>query len=147
MIWYLTGTKRMPERLCFEMEYGRRHVWPVHIILTQDYKTLVSVYNRITKDYFLGRQVAVDVQQKICILKREKVNVDDLPTRMIVPNPSNKKIHFKPFYMMKFRDAQGQRRFFRMTNNLKTTSTKNLRTLQTYLDASVEDEHRLKLPL
>ena len=114
------GTKRLPERLSFEMEDGRRHVWLVQTILTQDYKTLVSVYNKISKDHVLGRQVAADVQQKICSLRREKANVDDLPTRMIVPNPTNKKIHFEPFYMMEFRDAQGQRRFFRMEDNLKT---------------------------
>ena len=36
-------TKRLSERLSFEMEDGRRHVWPVQLILTQDYKTLVSV--------------------------------------------------------------------------------------------------------
>ena len=123
------GTKRLPERLSFEMEDGRRHVWPVQIILTQGYKTLVSVYNRITKDHVLGRRVAKDVQQKILILRREKANVDELPTRMIVPNPTNKNIHFEPSYMMEFRDAQGQRRFFRMEYNFKTSSHEDLRTL------------------
>ena len=123
------GTKRLPERLSFEMRNGRRHVWPVQTILNQDYKTLVSVYNRISKDHVLERHVATDVQQKICSLRKEKANADDLPTRMIVPNPTNKKIHFEPFYMMEFRDAQGQRRFFRMEDNLKTTSNEDLRTL------------------
>ena len=50
-------------------------------------------------------------QQKISSLRKEKASVDDLSTRMIVPNPTNKKIHFEPFYMMEFRDAQSQSRF------------------------------------
>ena len=91
--------------------------------------------------------MAVDIQQKICSLRREKANADVLPSRMIVPNPSNKKIHFEPFCMMEFRDAQGQRRFFRIKDNLKTPSNEDLRTLQTYLDDRVEDEHRFKLGL
>ena len=141
------GTKRMIERLSFDMEDGRRHGWPVQTILTQDNKTLVSVHNRISKDHVLGRQVAADVQQKICNLRREKANVDDLPTRMTVPNPTNKKIHFEPFYIIEFRDAEGQRRFFRMKDNLKTASNEDLRILQTYLDDRVEDENGFKLAL
>ena len=143
----IAGTKRLPERLSFEMEDGRRHIWPVQTVLTLDYKTLVSVYNRISKDQILGRQVAGDVQQRICSIRKEKATTDDLPTRMIVPNPTNKKIHFEPFYMMEFRDAQGQRRFFRMEDNLKTATNEDLRTLQTYLDDRVEDEYRFKLAL
>ena len=91
--------------------------------------------------------MAADVQQKICSIRNEKASADDLPTKMIVPNPTNKKIHFEPFYMMKFRDPQGQIRFFRMKNNLNTTSNEDLRTLQSYLDDRVEDEHRFKLAL
>ena len=72
------GTKRLPERLSFEMEDGRRYVWSVQTILTLDYKTLVSVYNRISKDHVLGRQVAVDVQQRICSIRREKATTEDL---------------------------------------------------------------------
>ena len=49
--------------------------------------------------------------------------------------------------MMEFRDTQGQRRFFRMVDNLKTASNEDLRTLQTYLDGRVEDEYRFKLAL
>ena len=143
----IPGTKRLPERLVFEMEDGKRQIWHVQTILTLDYRTLVCVYNRIQKDQVLGRQVAADVQQKICSIRREKAPTKDLPTRMIVPNPTNKKIHFEPFYMMEFRDAQGQRRFFRMEDNLKTTSNEDLRTLQTYLDDRVEDEYRFKLAL
>ena len=78
-------------------------------------------------------------------MRREKDTSEDLPTRMIVPNPTNKKIHFEPFYMMEFRDAQGQRRFFRMEDNLNIATNKDLRTLQTYLDDKVEDEHRFKI--
>ena len=141
------GTKRLPMRLSFEMENGRKHIWPVETILTLDYKTLVTVYNRISKDHVLGRQVASDVQRRICKIREEKAPTDDLPTRMIVPNPTNRKIHFEPFYMMEFRDAQGQRRFFRMEDNLKTASNEDLRTLQTYLDDRVEDEYRFKLAL
>ena len=106
-------TKRLPKRLSFEMEDERRHIWPVQIVLTLDYKILVSVYNRISKDQILGRQVAGNVQQRICSIRKEKATTNDLPIRMIVPNPSNKKIHFEPFYMMEFRYAQGQRRFLR----------------------------------
>ena len=80
-------------------------------------------------------------------MRKEKAITDDLPTRMIVPNTTNKKIHFEPFYMMEFRDAQGQRRFFRMEENLKTATNKNLRTLHTYLDDRVENEYRFKLAL
>ena len=141
------GTKRLPERLSFEMENGRKHIWPVETILTLDYKTLVTVYNRISKDHVLGRQVASDVQRRICKIREEKAPTDDLPTRMIVPNPTNRKIHFEPFYMMEFRDTQGQRRFFRMEDNLKTASNEDLRTLQTYMDDRVEDEYRFKLAL
>ena len=111
------------------MKNGRKHIWPVEIILTLDYKTLVTVYNKISKDHVLGRQVASDVQRRICKIREEKAPTDDLPTRMIVPNPTNRKIHFEPFYMMEFRDAQGQRRFFRMEDNLKTASNEDLRTL------------------
>ena len=57
----IAGTKSLPERLSFEMEDGRRHIWPVQIVLTLYYKTLVSMYNRISKDQILGRQVAGDV--------------------------------------------------------------------------------------
>ena len=141
------GTKRLAERLSFNMEDGRRHVWLVQTIITQDYKTLVSVYNRISKDHVRGRQVATNVQEKICSLKKEKVSADDLPTRMIVPNPTNKKIHFEPFYMMEFRYPQGQKRLFRMKDKLKTATNEDLITLQTYLDDRVEDEHRSKLAL
>ena len=34
-----------------------------------------------------------------------------------------------------------------MEDNLKTTSNEDLRTLQSYLDDRVEDEHRFKLAL
>ena len=72
-------------------------------IFTLDYKTLVTVYNRISKDHVLGRQVGSDVQRRICEIREKKPPTDDLPTRMIVPNPTNRKIHFEPFYMMEFR--------------------------------------------
>ena len=108
------GTKRLPERLAFEMEDGRRVVWPVYTVLIQDYKTLVMVYNKINKKPVLGRHLANEVQQQICKIRRDKAVDDDLPTRMIVPNSTGKKIHFEPFYMMEFRDETGQRRFFRM---------------------------------
>ena len=49
--------------------------------------------------------------------------------------------------MMKFRDTQGQRRFFSMEDNLKTASSEDLRTLQTYMADRVEDEYRFKLAL
>ena len=139
------GTKRLPERLSFEMEDGRKHIWPVQIILSLDYKTLVSVYNRISKDHVHGRHVVADVQQKIYNLRKDRASVDDLPTRMTVPNPTNKKIHFEPFYMMEFRDAQGQRKFFRMKDNLKNATTEYPRTLQTYLDDKVGDEYKFKM--
>ena len=116
-------------------------------IIILDYKTLVSVYNRISNDHVLGRHVAADFQQKICSLRREKASAEDLPTRMIVPNPTNKKIQFESFYMMEFRDAQGQRRLFRMEDNLMIATNEDLRTLQTYLDDRVEGEHRFKLAL
>ena len=51
------------------------------MILTQDYKTLVSVYNRTSKDNVLYRQVAADVQQKICSIRKEKASADDLQQR------------------------------------------------------------------
>ena len=143
----ISGTKRLPERLVFKIEDGKRQIWPVQTILTLDYRTLVCVYNRIQKDKVLGRQVAADVQQKICSIRKEKAPTEDLPTRMIVPNPTNKKIYFEPFYMTEFRDAQGQRRFFRMEDNLRTTSNEDLRTLQTYLDDRVEDVYIFKLAL
>ena len=141
------GTKRLPERLSFKMEYGRKHIWHVQTIVSLDYKTLVSIYNRISKDHVLGRHVTTDVQQKICNIRREKVSADDLPARMIVPNPTSKKIHIEPFYMMEFRDVQGKMRFFRMEDNLKIVINEYLRTIQTYLDDRVEDEHRFKLGL
>ena len=47
--------------------------------------------------------------------------------------------------MMEFSDAQGQRRFFRMKDNLKTSTNEDVRTLWTYLDDIVEDEHIFKL--
>ena len=105
------------------------------------------MYNRISKDHIIVRQVATYVQQNICILVREKASAEDLPTRMIVPNLTNKKIHFEPFYMIEFRDAQGLRRFFRMQDILKIAKNEDLRTLQTYLDDRVEDENRFKLAL
>ena len=84
------------------MENGRKHIWPVETILTLDYKTLVTMYNRISKGHILGRQVASDVQIRICKIREEKAPTNDLSTRMIVPNPTNRKIHFEPFYMMEF---------------------------------------------
>ena len=141
----ISGTKRLPERLFFEMEDGKRQIWQVQTVLTLDYRTLICVYNKISKEQVLGRQVAADVQQNICSMKREMAPTEDLPTKMIVPNPTNKKIHFEPFYMIEFRDAQGQRMIFRMEDNLKTASNQDLRTLQTYLDDRVEDEYRFKL--
>ena len=143
----ISGTKRLPERLSFEMKDGKRQIWPVQTVLTLDYRTLICVYNIISKEQVMGRQVAAYVQQKICSMRREKAATDDLPTKMIVPNPTNKKIHFEPFHMMEFRDAQGQMRFFRMEDNLKTAINQDLRTLQTYLDDRVEDEYRFKSAL
>ena len=81
---------------------------------------MVLVYNGIRKDHVLGRQIATDVQQKICQIRKDKASNEDLSTRMIIPNPTGKKIHFEPFYMMEFRYAQGQINFFRMEDNLKT---------------------------
>ena len=143
----IPGTKRLPERLVFEIKDGKRQIWHVQKILTLDYRTLVCVYNRIQKDQVLGSQVADDIQQKICSIRREEAPTEYLPTRIIVPKPTNKKIHFEPFYMMEFRDAQGKRRFFRMEDNLKIASNEDLRTLQTYLDDRVEDEYIFKLAL
>ena len=91
--------------------------------------------------------MANDVQQQICKLRREKVVDDDLPTRMIVPNSTGKKIHFEPFYMMEFRDETCQRRFFRMEDNLKTASNEVLSQLQQFLDDRDEDEHLFKVAL
>ena len=68
----------MSERLSFEMEDGRKHVWKVQTIISLDYKTLVSIYNRISKDHVLGRHVVADIQQKICNLRKEKANTYDL---------------------------------------------------------------------
>ena len=65
------GTKRLPERLSYELENGRQHIWPIEIILTLDYKTLVTVYNIISKDHVLGRQVASNVQRRICKIREE----------------------------------------------------------------------------
>ena len=42
----IPGTKRLLERLVFEMEDGKRQIWLVQTILTLDYITLVYVYNR-----------------------------------------------------------------------------------------------------
>ena len=78
------GTNRLPARLSFELENGRKHIWPVETILTLDYKTLVNVYNKISKDHVLGRQVASDVQRRFYKIREEKAPTDDLPTRMIV---------------------------------------------------------------
>ena len=64
------GTKRLPEWLAFEMEDGRNHIWTWQIVLILNYKTLVSLYNRISKDHVLGRHVAADVQQRICNRKK-----------------------------------------------------------------------------
>ena len=105
---------------------------------------MILVYNMIRKDHVLGRQVVNDVQQKICQIRKDKASNEDFPTRMIVPNPKGKKIHFEPFYMMEFRDAQGQRRFSIMEDNLKTASNEDLKTLQLYLDDNDEDEYRFK---
>ena len=101
----IEGTIRLPERMQFEMENEKRYIRLVEIVLTQDYKILVSVYNRIRKVNVLGRKVANDVQQRICQIRKEKANNEDLPTRMIKPNPTNRKIHFEPFYIMEFRDS------------------------------------------
>ena len=127
----IEGSKRLPERHSFEMKDGTKHIYPVQTILRPNYKTLVSIYNGISEDHVLGRHVAEDVQQKICNLIREKASVNDLPIEMIVPNPTNKKIHFEPFCMMEFKNAQGQRRFFGMEDNLNTATNKDLITLQT----------------
>ena len=66
------GTKRLPERLSFKLENGRKHIWPVETILTLDNKTLVTVYNRISKYEVVGRQMASDVQRRICKIREEK---------------------------------------------------------------------------
>ena len=105
------------------------------------------MYNIISKDHVLGSQVASDFQRRVYKIREEKAHTDDLPTRMIVPNPTNRKIHFEPFYMMEFRDAQDQWRFFRMEDNLNTASNEDLRTLQAYMDDRVEDEYIFKLAL
>ena len=47
--------------------------------------------------------------------------------------------------MMEFRDAEGQKRFFRMEDNLKTASNEHLRILQTYLDEKVQDDYDFKM--
>ena len=49
----IPGTKRLPERLVFEMEDGKKQIWHVQTILALDYRTLVCVYNRIQKDQVL----------------------------------------------------------------------------------------------
>ena len=67
------------------MGNGRNHIWPVETILTLDYKTLVIVYNLISKDHVLGRQVASDVQRRICKIREEKAPTDDLPTKLMPP--------------------------------------------------------------
>ena len=135
------------KRLTFEMEDGRRVVWPVYTVLRQDYKTLVMVYNRINKNPVLGRYLTNEVQQQICKIRRDKAVDDDLPTRMIVPNSTGNKIHFEPFYMMEFRDETCQNRFFRMEDNLKTASNDVLSQLQQFLDDRDEDEHLFKVAL
>ena len=45
------GTKRLPERLSFELGNGRKHIWAVETIIALNYKTLVTMYNRIPKDH------------------------------------------------------------------------------------------------
>ena len=49
----ISGTKRHPERLSFEMEDVKRQIWPVQTVLTLDYRTLVYVYNKISKEKVL----------------------------------------------------------------------------------------------
>ena len=66
----IAGTKRLPERISFKMKDGRRHICPVQTIHTLDYKTLISMYNRISQDQILERQVTGDIQQRICSMRK-----------------------------------------------------------------------------
>ena len=86
--------------------------------------------------------MANDFQQRICQIQKNKANNEDLPRRMVIPNLTNRKMHFDPFYMIEFRDSQVQSRIFRMENNLKAASNEDLETLQLYLGDNVEDEYK-----
>ena len=75
----IAGTKRLHEIMQFEMENDKKYIWPVETVLTQDYKTLVSFYNIIRKGSVLSRQVANDVQQMICQIRKDKASNERSP--------------------------------------------------------------------
>ena len=49
-------------------------------------------------------------------------------------------MHLTPYWMIKFRDDKGVRRFFRLEDQLKISSNETIREMQEKLDSNAENE-------
>ena len=135
----LPDSKKFPERMQFFYTGGSKIVtWPLRMILKEDYKTLVKIYSKITrKGAAVG--MAREILSRITSIRESWANEDVLPRKLTIPY-TGQKIHLEPFWMMEFRDETGQRRFFRMEDQLKKADNDTLRFLQSKLDPTIEEE-------
>lgn len=87
-----------------------------------------------------------EILNKISEIRTGWAKTKELPKKLTIPF-TGEKIHFDPFWMMEFRDEQGQRRFFRMEDQLEKATNEALMFLQSQLDDSVENERLFKIGL
>ncbi|KAK1387174.1 hypothetical protein POM88_015352 [Heracleum sosnowskyi] len=65
----IAASYKLPERLVFVYKGGREQVWPLHIILGEDYQTLLSVFKCLKKDFGFTKTAKSEVVSKICQIK------------------------------------------------------------------------------
>ncbi|KAK1355814.1 hypothetical protein POM88_049070 [Heracleum sosnowskyi] len=121
------------------VEGGREQVWPLYIILGEDYQTLLTVFRCLKKDFGFTKTAKSEVVSKICQIKASWNKPEALPKMLRVPS-TGKKIHLQPYWMMEFKDKDNCRRFFRMEDQLDKASNQTLKFIQSKLGDQDEEE-------
>lgn len=131
--------KHLPERLVFVYKGGKERSWPLQRVLGENYLTLTKVFSAIKRYTGFSKIVKGEILDRIEHIRREWNSPSRLPRKMKIPY-NGQKIHLQPFWMLEFRDEDGNRRFFKLEDQLSKASSQYLRWLQQKLNPKVVEE-------
>ena len=114
-------------------------IWPLHKVLkTEGFSSLTKIFAAMKRTGGFTTPAKQMVLRRIQEIQNEWNSDDSLPRKLKIPYTGNK-IHYEPEPVLEFRDNNGTRRFFRPKDQLKISSIKTLKTLQSKLKVEVED--------
>ena len=135
----IASNARLPERLTFRYKGGTEITWPLYRILNEGYSVLIKVFSAMKKDYGFTKTARLEVLRKITEIRQSWRDPNALPRVLTIPKTGDR-VHLKPYWLMEFRDEKGDRRFFRIEDQLKISSNETLKEMQEMLDINNEDE-------